>query len=77
MAFGEWMVPKPSLAAEAQLRHSVATVRKTHPSDLASLIRLTERLLEQNMHYNTLLRQATFHIAEMEMKEALADGPGK
>jgi hypothetical protein len=29
------------------------------------------------MHYNTLLRQATFHIAEMEMKQALAERPSQ
>jgi len=40
---------------------------------VASLIRLTERLLEQNMMYSTLLRQATRHISELELVEALRD----
>jgi hypothetical protein len=71
MTWGEWLVPRPSLAAEARLQHDIATVRKTRPSDVASLIGLTERLLQQNMLYATLLRQATHHIALIETEQAL------
>jgi hypothetical protein len=71
MSWGEWLVPRPSLAAEARLRHDIATVRKAQPSDVASLIGLTERLLQQNMLQATLLRQATHHIALIETEQAL------
>jgi hypothetical protein len=73
MAFGEWMVPKPSLAAEAQLRHDIAMIRKVHPRDMARLVSLTESLLTQNMHYRTLVRQATCHIANIELQEILRE----
>ena len=72
MTWGKWMVPEPSLAAEARLRHDIATVRKAGPDDVASLVRLTERLLQQNMLYSTLLRQATHHIAMIETEQALS-----
>ncbi|MFZ9060309.1 MAG: hypothetical protein ACO218_03715 [Steroidobacteraceae bacterium] len=38
---------------------------------MASLIGLTEKLLQQNMLQATLLRQATHHIALIETQQAL------
>jgi hypothetical protein len=71
MAFGDWMVPKPSLAAQARLQHDIATVRKATPSDMARLVSLTERLLVENMQNRCLVRQATSHIARLEMEQFL------
>lgn len=68
MAFSDWLVPKPSLAAEAQLRQAIHAVRNEGPHNVAGLIDLTETLLAQNMHYKTLLRQAIGHVAELELK---------
>lgn len=71
MAFSDWLVPKPSLAAEANLRHAIHAVRNEGPQNVSRLIDLTETLLAQNMHYKTLLRQAIGHVAELEMQALL------
>jgi hypothetical protein len=75
MAYGEWLVPKPSIAAQARLQHDIATVRNATSSDLEALRSLTVRLLQQNMHLNTLVRQAIYHCAEQEMQELLGSRP--
>lgn len=63
----DWMVPKPSIAAEANLRHAIHAVRNEGPHNVPGLIDLTESLLQQNLLYRTLLKQATHHIASLEL----------
>lgn len=64
----DWMVPRPSIAAEAALRHAIHAVRNEGPADVAKLVSLTENLLQQNHLYRTLLKQATPHIAGLESR---------
>lgn len=70
MSSHDWLIPNPSLAALAQLQHNLATVRKC--TDVMRLMSLTESLLQQNMLYGTLLKQATHRIAELEREQFLA-----
>lgn len=72
MALASWLVPKPSLAAQARLRSDIHTIRKEGPADIPKLLDLTEQLLTQNMHYSTLLRQAIHHISCLEIEQLLA-----
>lgn len=71
MALADWMIPKPSLAAQAQLQHSLQVLRRDGRAQIDSTIELTAQLLQQNMHYRTLLKQAVGHIAELELREFL------
>jgi hypothetical protein len=76
MSFGEWMAPRPSLAAQARLQHDLAIVRNATAADLPQLKNLTLSLLQQNMQLNTLMRQAVCHVADMELREFLSSDRG-
>jgi hypothetical protein len=75
MALSEWLIPKPSLSAEAQLRHSVDTLRKHGPSEAHATTELACSLMHQLMLKDTLLRQAIHHISALELGELLAQRP--
>jgi hypothetical protein len=75
MALSEWLIPKPSLSAEAQLRHSVDTLRKHGPSEARATTELACSLMHQLMLKDTLLRQAIHHISALELGELLAQRP--
>lgn len=71
MPLADWMIPKPSLAAQAQLQHSVCAIRAEGRQNIDATLKLTEALLRQNMHYHTLLNQAIRHISELELQQFL------
>jgi hypothetical protein len=75
MALSEWLIPKPSLSAQAQLRHSVDTLRKHGPSEAHATTELACSLMHQLMLKDTLLRQAIHHISALELGEVLAQRP--
>jgi hypothetical protein len=75
MALSEWLIPKPSLSAQAQLRHSVDTLRKHGPSEAHATTELACSLMHQLMLKDTLLRQAIHHISALELGELLAQRP--
>lgn len=73
MAYADWFVPRPSLAAQANLQHAINAVRNEGPTDVSKLIDLTESLLRQNMLYRTLVSQALARVLELETQEALRE----
>jgi hypothetical protein len=75
MALSEWLIPKPSLSAQAQLRHSVDTLRKHGPTEAHATTELACSLMHQLMLKDTLLRQAIHHISALELGELLAQRP--
>jgi len=75
MALSEWLIPKPSLSAQAQLRHSVDTLRKHGPSEAHATTELACSLMHQLMLKDTLLRQAIHHISALELGDLLAQHP--
>ena len=77
MALSEWLIPKPSLSAQAQLRHSVDTLRKHGPAEAHATTELACSLMHQLMLKDTLLRQAIHHISTLELGELLAQRPNR
>ena len=75
MALSEWLIPKPSLSAQAQLRHSVDTLRKHGPVEAHATTELACSLMHQLMLKDTLLRQAIHHISALELGELLNERP--
>jgi hypothetical protein len=73
MPQAEWMIPRPSLAAQAQLQHSLQLLQATKPHEHDKLVSLAGDLLRLNMHYKTLLNQAIGHIIELEVAEVLRE----
>lgn len=67
------MIPRPSLAAQAQLRYNLHVLQKVEPREHDKVKSLAGDLLQQNMHYKTLLNQAIAHIIELEAAAALAE----
>ena len=70
----DWMVPKLSLSAEAQLEHNVRLMREEGPSDIEGTIRIACSLIQQNAMQQAIIRQAVGHIAQLEMEQLLG-GP--
>lgn len=75
MALSEWLIPKPSLSAQAQLRHNLDTLRKHGSSDPHGTTELACSLMHQLMLKDTLLRQAIHHISALEMQQVLTESP--
>ena len=73
MPQAEWMIPRPSLAAQAQLQYSLQVLQATEPREHDKVVSLAGDLLRQNMHYKTLLNQAIGYIIELEVTEALRE----
>lgn len=74
MPLADWMIPQPSLAAQAQLQHSVCVLRANGRNEIDATIQLAEDLMKQNMHYKTLLCQAIGRISELELQAFLHGG---
>jgi hypothetical protein len=69
--WGDWLVPKLSLSAQAQLEASKRIALNEAKQSPDALAKLCVSLLEQNALLTAITRQATAHIAELEMKEVL------
>lgn len=67
MSWGEWLVPRLTLSAEAQLRSNVAALEKEGPQNVDQLVRIACSLAHQNALQSAIIRQATGHIAVLEM----------
>jgi hypothetical protein len=73
MGQADWMIPRPSLAAQAQLQHSLQVLQALYPREHAQVVSLAGDLMSLNMHYKTLLNQAIGHIMELEVAEVLRE----
>lgn len=76
MAWGEWLVPRLSLSAEAQLRSNVAALEREGRDNVDQLVRIACALAQQNALQAAIIRQAIGHISHLEMEIELGgDGP--
>jgi hypothetical protein len=71
MSWGQWMVVEFSVEEELQIENQARSVHRC--TDTEQVTRLCSSLVKQNAYYQKLLRQATGHIAELEMIALLAD----
>lgn len=65
------MIVEMSLEEQLELEKSVRCA--TTSTDTQSIAKLCGSLIRQNAYQSRLLKQATAHIAEVEMKHLLAD----
>jgi len=71
MSWGDWMVVEFSIEEELQIESQARTV--LHCGDTTEVAKLCSSLVKQNAYYSKLLRQATGHIAQLEMEAFLAE----
>lgn len=71
MSWGQWMVVEFSVEEELQIENQARSVYRCTDTD--QVAKLCSSLVKQNAYYAKLLRQATGHIAELEMHSLLAD----
>lgn len=72
VAWGEWMVPRLSLSAEAQLRSNLTVIEREGPDNVPQLVKMACSLAQQNAYQQAIIRQATGHIGALEMAVELA-----
>jgi hypothetical protein len=66
MTWGEWMVITPSLQQELELERSIRCI--AGHEDTAKVRTLCASLMRQNWFQQQLIRQATGHIAKLELE---------
>ena len=71
MSWGQWMIVEFSVEEELRIESQARTV--LHCEDSAEVARLCSSLVKQNAYLSQLVRQATGHIAELEMTMVLED----
>ena len=71
MTLAEWLIPRPSLSAQAHYRHTCATLRAEGPSNIPQTIELACSLAQQNMMQQAIIRQAIYRISELELTSLL------
>jgi hypothetical protein len=71
MAWGRWMVPDLSLAAELALEAQKRTIERHGESSPEALTRLCCQLLKHNAMQQSIIRNATKHIIELECELGL------
>ena len=67
MAWGDWLVPKLSVSAEAQMHHTVNVLKNEGPENVDQLVRIACSLAQQNVMQQAIIRQAIGHISLLEM----------
>jgi hypothetical protein len=65
MTWGQWMVVEFSVEEELRLENQCRSAYRCE--DIEQLAHLCSSLVKQNAYYTKLVRQATGHIAELEM----------
>ena len=70
MSWGKWMVVEFSVEEELQIENQARSVYRCN--DTEQVVRLCSSLVKQNAYYSKLLKQATGHIAELEMHALLS-----
>lgn len=73
----QWLVPKLSLSAEAQLLQNMHDVQKHGPANPRATAELACSLLQQNAIQQALIRQATHRIAELEKSQFLVESSNR
>lgn len=73
----QWLVPKLSLSAEAQLLQNMHDVQKHGPENPYATAELACSLLQQNAIQQAIIRQATHRIAELERLQFSIESPNR
>jgi hypothetical protein len=71
MTWGDWMVVNFSIEEELQIESQSRSVFNC--KDSSEVARLCSALVKQNAYYQKLLRQATGHIAKLELEAFLTE----
>lgn len=71
MTWAKWLVPTVTLNDELRIETQVRSLRAC--KDLQQVIDLSVMMLRQNYSYVEIIKNATRHIAELEMREILMD----
>lgn len=65
MSWGQWMIVEMTLEEKLEIEKSVRCAMASH--DAQSIAKLCGSLIRQNAYQSKLLKQATNHIAKIEM----------
>lgn len=71
MALAEWLIPRLSLSAEAQLQSHLNVIRTEGPENVDQLVRIACSLAQQNAIQAAIIRQAIGHVGALEMNVEL------
>jgi hypothetical protein len=69
MSWGQWMVVEFSVEEELRIERQARTV--LHCGDSVEVAKLCASLVKQNAYLSQLVRQATGHITQLELMQAL------
>lgn len=75
MPSADWLVPRLSLAAEAELEHSIRVLRREGPDNPETTVRIACDLMRQSVIHQALLRQAIAYVGGLEVELELAKRP--
>lgn len=73
MGWGSWMVPELTVEADLQLRGREIEIAHAVSKNPEAVADLASSLLRQTVMYESIIRKATHRIAELEMREVLAE----
>lgn len=71
MAWAKWLIPTVTLNDELRVETQVRSLRAC--KDLQQIIDLSVMMLRQNHSYSEIIKNATRHIAELELREMLVE----
>ena len=71
MAWANWLIPTVTLNDELRIETQVRALRGC--KDLQQIAELAVMLVRQNYLYSEIIKNATRHIAELEMREMLVE----
>jgi len=71
MAWANWLIPAVTLNDELRIETQVRALRGC--KDLQQITELAVMLVRQNYSYSEIIKNATRHIAELEMREMLVE----
>jgi len=71
MAWANWLIPTVTLNDELRIETQVRALRGC--KDLQQITELAVMLVRQNYSYSEIIKNATRHIAELEMREMLVE----
>lgn len=73
MSLADWMIPELSVGAALELENSKRVLRKHAESSPDQVAAIACSVMEQWALQQSILRNATRHIAELEMTQFLAE----
>lgn len=71
MTWANWLIPTVTLNDELRIETQVRALRAC--KDLQQIIDLSVMMLRQNHSYSEIIKNATRHIAELELREMLVE----